>query len=403
MLDRTKAPPYSHTTNLLLPTPKKIKIHEDAFAFNLVDLKQDVVKIEIVVRAGKWSESLPGVANFACQMLNKGTSQMNAATIAAFFDQHGAFFEANSGADYSSISLYSLTHNLEKVLPVFLQIVKSPSFPENEFELIKDSFVQNLKIKKQKTSYLASKALNRNLFGSQHPYGRPVEEEHVRNISTLDLKKFHQDHFQLDSIFIVGSVSEDSVKRLRDAFSQVASKITAVAHPIETSAIGRTTIDTEAGSQATIRMGKRSIMRAHSDYFDLIFLNHLLGGYFGSRLMKNIREDKGLTYGISSALQAFKNDSVFLIGADINKDKIELVFEEIRNELRSLIETPVTLSELSLAKNHFVGNLQIELASPFSVMEKIKKIELHELDQDYYQQLINKVEDFNDITQLRVA
>ncbi|NJN43094.1 MAG: insulinase family protein [Flammeovirgaceae bacterium] len=156
-------------------------------------------------------------------------------------------------------------------------------------------------------------------------------------------------------------------------------------------------------TQATIRLGRKSILRNNEDYYNLIFLNHMLGGYFGSRLMKNIREEKGLTYGIYSSLNAFKNDSIFLIGADVNKDKIDLVLSEIKKELNDICFNPLSKKELKLAKSHFIGTTQIDMASPFSVMEKIKRIQLYDLDPSFYQRLFDKVESFDETDQLHLA
>jgi zinc protease len=144
--------------------------------------------------------------------------------------------------------------------------------------------------------------------------------------------------------------------------------------------------------QSTIRKAKKSIGKMHHDYIDALFLNHILGGYFSSRLMKNIREDKGLSYGISSSLHALKNDSYLVIGADVNRENLNLTFEEIRKELKQLRTEKIEEEELNLARNHFIGSLQLEITTSFAHADKIKNIILFNLSPQHYQNMINRVE-----------
>ena len=155
-------------------------------------------------------------------------------------------------------------------------------------------------------------------------------------------------------------------------------------HAVESEKAGRT--------QATLRLGKRSILRSHTNYADLLLATHVLGGFFGSRLMKNIREEKGLTYGISASLSAFRHDSMFVIGADVNKENVSIALSEIRKELKQLSNEPVSAEELALAKNHFTGSLQTDMANLFSVEEKVKAIKLNGLPDDFYQNLLNRID-----------
>jgi predicted Zn-dependent peptidase len=133
-------------------------------------------------------------------------------------------------------------------------------------------------------------------------------------------------------------------------------------------------------------------LRAHPDYVPVLFVSHILGGYFGSRLMKNIREEKGLTYGISASINGLKHDSYLVIGADVNKENINLTFEEIRKELKVLRSSKISLSELETTRNHFIGSLQSEITTPFAHADKIKTIRLFDLHTDHYQRMISKIE-----------
>jgi len=139
-------------------------------------------------------------------------------------------------------------------------------------------------------------------------------------------------------------------------------------------------------------MGRRGVLRSHPDYVAVLFVSHILGGYFGSRLMKNIREEKGLTYGISASIHALKNDSFLVTGADVNKENVELTFREIRKELKKLRTTTISAGELETTRNHFIGSLQSEITTPFAHAEKIKTITLYNLRKDHYQAMITKID-----------
>jgi predicted Zn-dependent peptidase len=142
-------------------------------------------------------------------------------------------------------------------------------------------------------------------------------------------------------------------------------------------------------------MGRRSILRSHPDYVPVLFVSHILGGYFGSRLMKNIREEKGLTYGISASVHGLRRDSYLVIGADVNKENVALTFEEVRKELKTLRTKDISADELETTRNHFIGSLQSEITTPFAHADKIKTIALFGLAPDHYQNMISRMEKIN--------
>jgi zinc protease len=111
--------------------------------------------------------------------------------------------------------------------------------------------------------------------------------------------------------------------------------------------------------------------------------------------MKNIREEKGLTYGIHSSLNPFRNDSMFLIGADIDKINVDLTIGEIRKEIETLCLHSIGEDELDIARNHLLGGIQLEMANPFSTFDKIKNVRLNQLEKEYYNNLFSSVKSLN--------
>ena len=179
MLDRKSAPQCAEIKNFHLPAPEILELTNGIPLVLFKDVQQQVLKIELVFNAGKWFETKRGAAHFTAQMLEKGTPNKTSYQIAEVFDRFGCSVEVSAGYDFTSISLYVLSKNINKVLPLFCEIVTSPSFPESEFLLLKDVFKQNLKINSKKNSYVAGKTIRQNIFGEQHPYGGSVESDDV--------------------------------------------------------------------------------------------------------------------------------------------------------------------------------------------------------------------------------
>jgi predicted Zn-dependent peptidase len=147
-------------------------------------------------------------------------------------------------------------------------------------------------------------------------------------------------------------------------------------------------IEKPGSVQSSIRMGKLAMNRNHQEYAEAVFVAHILGGYFGSRLMKNIREEKGLTYGIYASLHPLQHDGYLVIGADVNKENVDLTIDEISKELKNLRTQKISSEELHISKNHFIGSLQSEISTPFAHADKIKTIFLSGLPDDFYHNMV---------------
>jgi predicted Zn-dependent peptidase len=357
------------------------------------NVQQEVLKIELVFKAGKWFEPKRGIAHFTAQMLERGTSKKSSYQIAEAFDQFGCSIEINSGFDFTSLSIYTLSRNITSVLPLFCELVSTPSFSDSEFTLMKDVFRQSLKINNKKNSYVAGKAIRQNIFGNQHPYGTSIEEFDVDHLTREDLVTFFNTHFFIHEIYITGKVDKSERQILIEDLYVLkgATLSNGKMNPITDPKSFSQLIEMPDSVQSSLRLGKRTINRSHPDYASFILVNHILGGYFGSRLMKNIREEKGLTYGIHSSVNALRNDALFLIGTDVNRQKLKLAISEIKAEISKLQENNVELSELEITKNHLLGSLQLEAANPFSIMEKIKTIRLNQLNPNFYNSLFNDI------------
>lgn len=403
MLNRTIAPPFVEAKSFDLPSARKQKLSNGIDLFTLPHVQQDVLKIELVFNAAKWQETQMGVSHFTAQMLEKGTPTKTAQQISEAFDGWGAHIEISPGYDFTAVSLYSLAKNWNEAFRLLTELIQVPTFPAEELELQKTIFLQNLKVNLEKNSFVAGQVIRKNLFGSAHPYGSSILEENVKPLDRQHLAEFHKKYYQPFAVFVTAgsSFDEQSLIRLLEQFPKVVAS--APRSFTLTAGVQKDHIEKAESIQTAIRVGKKSLGRKHPDYLTLLLLNHIFGGYFGSRLMKNIREEKGLTYGIYSSLQALRHESFWVIGADVNKENKDLALDEIRKELDAIRQQPISADELDIARSHFLGSLQSEVANPFSVMEKAKNIYLNELPADFYQHLFSQMKKTTAEDLMRVA
>lgn len=393
MLDRKSAPDYVQDTSFDLIKPQQTSLPNGVDIFFIHGGSQDVLKIELTFKAGRWFETTWGAAHFTSNLLAKGTKNRSSFEIAQWFDRYGAHLEVNPGLDMVSISLYTLTKNLQPVIGLLQEILQQPVFPEKELEQSKSIYIQNLKVNHEKTSFLAAKHFRKNLFGQDHPYGKEIEEGDVNNLQQKDLFDHFNTRLQHFSVFVSGKFDHAHEALIADIFSKwkPGADAEGKTKPVNLKPASER-IEKEGSVQSSLRMGTRSVLRTHPDYAKVVFVSHILGGYFGSRLMKNIREEKGLTYGIHASLLPLRHDSYLTIGADVNKENVDLAFSEIRKELKRLREEKISLDELETARNHFIGSLQSELTTPFAHADKLRVIYLFGLPADYYQRMITTIQ-----------
>ncbi len=403
MLDRKAPPRFQKSNSFSLVKPEKITLPNGLVTTVVPGGEQEVVKVEFIFKAGKWQEQQAGVSYFTANLLQKGTATKSSFQISSELDQYGVHLEVSPGYDFISITLYGLTKNMDRFIALIYELITEPSFSALELQQAKDIYIQGLKINLEKTSYLASRQLRQSLFGSHHPYGRDAEVEDIQKIQRAQVAAFHLEHFKDFEIICSGKVTDPLIRKLTTTFDELAvSKATN--RIIEREDVKQVTsfVEKENTVQSSIRLGKKSIPRLHADYPVLLLLNHILGGYFGSRLMKNVREEKGLTYGIYSSVTTLKHDSFLSIGADVNKENRELTIQEIKSELKKLQTHLIGKEELETSKNHFIGSLQSEITTPFAHADKIKNIILYALPADFYQVLLNTIDSLTE-NELREA
>lgn len=391
-MDRKLAPAFHKRADYDLPRPERLNLGLGKPSLIYLPYSQTpVAKFEFVFEAGRLYEQAPGLAQFTVNLLDKGTTTKNAQELANLFDYYGAHLDLSCDSDFAYISLYCLSQHTHTLLPLVFSILKEPTFPEDEFKKYRQIFIENLKVNQGKNSFLASIALKKALF-NQHPYGRSIEIDDAKLIDRHHLTGFFQENFNLLNVFVTGSVNNGDLSMLTKFCQEFdLSGRSSRLSPIKPTSLQQLTIEGPRKDQASIRFGKTTLTRKSDHIASLTLVNHLLGGFFGSRLMKNIREERGLTYGIYSSLNHFKHASIFSIGAEVNAENAEEARHEILREVSAL--EAISEEEMTIAKSHLLGSIQNDNASIFNIAERIKTAELFQLEADFYWTLCRDIEE----------
>jgi predicted Zn-dependent peptidase len=397
MLNRSIPPAFQTLNKVHLPQVQSQSLSNGYQLHWLNAGEQPVLRIELIFRAGNWYETTRGTSYFTLKMMNEGTSKRSARQINEYVDQFGAFIEFNHGQDRVNITLYTIVKHLPKLLPLLEEIVLDSIFPEKELQNLKKITAQNLKVNMEKTSYLAQTRFRELLFGEMHPYGRNLYEKDIEKIEASQLKQFYQSaiHSRPCDILLCGSIDEDTLALVRNTFERIPVNAQAAPEdslkPLLPSHYGKDTLEKEDSLQSTIRIGKSLFTRKHPDYFKMLVLNEVFGGYFGSRLMKNIREEKGFTYGISSNLVTLRHEGYLVIGTDVKKEFTGLTLDEVYKEMEILRNGPVGEEELQTVKNYMIGSFAGSLNSPFAIADNFKSIYFEGLTYDFFEHYIENI------------
>lgn len=397
-LNRKVAPILQPLQSLKITPPQKLQLDNDVPVFLWNMGTQDVAMIRLVFQAGRWHETHQLSAQFTARMLREGTEQMTAQQLSNRIEYHGATLKSSANKDYASITLFTLTKHLPYLLPVLREILLEANFPEKELQTIVQNSKQKLLVNLEQNDYIAQRNFNRLIFGEQHPYGYNVRAMDFDQVNSSVLKEFYADFYVPNNcqIYIAGKLSEKEialVNRYLGTTDWQKKPIEGLPkHTLSTYNAQKCYVSKKGSVQAAICMGQPLFNKTHPDYPAFYVLNTLFGGFFGSRLMSNIREEKGLTYGIYSSNISFLRAGYWSISTEVAEDKWEETLKEIFLEMNRLKNDLVEEEELSLVKSYLMGSLLSSVDGAFNLASALEGTYLYGLDMDYFQRLINTIE-----------
>ena len=400
-MDRTIQPEIQPLKNFHIQTPVRTTL-PNGIPLTVINAgEQEVVRMDVLFSGGRWQQSQKLQALFMNRMLREGTTKYTAATIAEKLDYYGSWLELSSSSEYAYITVYSLNKYLAKTLEVVESMIKEPLFPQKELQTILDTNIQQYLVNTSKVDFLAHRSLLKSLYGEQHPCGKIVMEEDYYTITPEVLREFYERHYHSGncSIFLSGKVTDDIISRVTDIFGipfgQYQLQMPKSSFPFAAIPEKRIFTEREDAMQSAVKMGCTTITREHPDYPKLRVLMTLFGGYFGSRLMSNIREDKGYTYGISAGVVFYPDSGLLIVSTETDNEYVEPLIQEVYHEIDRLHLDPVSAEELRIVRNYMLGEMCRSYESPFSLSDAWIFIATSGLKDDYFARSLQAV---NEIT-----
>ncbi|MBA3972173.1 MAG: insulinase family protein [Bacteroidetes bacterium] len=393
-IDRKVSPAFKTVDKIEMIRATEIRLTNKIPVYSINAGSQDLIRIEFLFSAGMYQQKMTLQAATVNAMLEEGTSKMNAAQIADAVDYYGAFLEVGVSQDSASVVLYTLNKHLKATLPVVEDVIKNATFPQNELDTHLTNKKQKFYVNNQKVANVARKRFSELIFGENHPYGISVKEADFDAINKEHLNTFYKTFYRANSckIIIAGKIEADVYPLLEDHFggndwtSDNDLKRPAVA--IRSVSEKEQLVFKEDALQSAIRIGKIMFNKNHPDFQPLQVLNTAFGGYFGSRLMSNIREDKGYTYGIGSGIASLQNSGYFFISTEVGVDVCKNAVKEIYFEMDRLRNDLIPADELELVKNYLLGTFLRSVDGPFAMADRFKGIMEYGLSYDYFDKYI---------------
>lgn len=360
---------------------------------------EDTMMIDWVFNAGNCFEQKKTVASATSHLLKNGTSRLSAFELNEHFEYYGAYLNRHCYNETSELVLHCLTRHVQELIPVVSEIVSDSIFPEKELQIYKQNSQQKLSVNLQKCEFVASRLIDAALFGEEHPYGKYSNLIDYANLEREDIVKFHDQYYRNGHcvIFVAGKLPSNILELLEISFGKLPLKnhrkaVDKIIYPLHPSSQKKQMhINDAQGVQAAIRIARDFPNRHHPDFQKVMVLNNIFGGFFGSRLMANIREDKGYTYGIYSYLMNFISTSGWIISTEAGRDVSVATVGEIYNEMNLLRDEVIDEEELRMTRNFMIGTILGDLDGPFQVLSRWKNLILNDLDEKYFYSAIQTI------------
>lgn len=392
MIDRKKSPAIHDAVDfdLRLKPCEQFTLDNGVPVYAVNAGEQDVLMIELVFYAGNWYEQQNIVAATTNFLLKNGTKHKAALALNEHFEFHGAYLNRHCYNETATVTLHCLSKHLPQLLPSIAEILTESVFPAEELAIYKQNQKQRLEVNLKKCDFVANRLIDEYLFGINHPYGKYTSTADYDALEREQLQEFYQQYYTKGKciMFAAGKLPADIQQQLNAAFGHLPFNrvdMPEMKHTVNLATEKKyNIINDAAGVQGAIRIARPFPNRHHPDFIKVQVLNNIFGGFFGSRLMSNIREDKGYTYGIHSYLQNHIECSAWMISTEAGRDVCAATIEEVYKEMQRLRDEPIDKEELDLVRNYMMGSILGDLDGPFQIISRWKNYVLNNLTDAYF-------------------
>ncbi len=399
MVDRTKAPELKVPEAITIKAPLKWTLKNGVPLFFIPTPGIAAIRCDVSmpINFQPFDDHHTLIPFFTLNMLLEGIKGKKSGQLDDFFDYYASEVEVLGGFENHGLSLLSTKKQFKKVLPVFRALFTEATLPSKELIKRKAQKKLGISLQREQVSGRANQLVRKVLFGNDHPLGYIATEEHVEGIAADDIRAYYDKHFRIKpEIFVTGDLDDKELLAIETAFGDLPYEENEP-YESEYESLGDKRLEEPRpqAMQESIRLATITIPKSHPDYFPLWVFNTVYGGYFGSRLVKNIREDKGYTYGIHSFLNGLAKSDYWMVMADVKKGFAKEVVEECYKELQHLSFTPLDDEELEIVRNYMTGHFLSEFSSPFELIGKFKKVHQQGLNFDFYNAQLQYIKSFD--------
>ena len=399
--DRSVQPSPWKLPNLALPEIQNFSL-SNGLSVKLVEHHElPIVNLRLVIKSGSFMDpkGKSGAADYTADMLDEGTTTKNAFEIADAKDFIGARLNTGSGWDGSFVNISSLKKHLEATVDIFADVSLNPTFPKDDMEKIRERRLASILQRKDQPRALATLAFGKIVFGESHPYGTPTSgtAKSIKSLTQEDLKAFYSTYYRANNatLIVVGDVTKSEIlPLLENHFGNWKNGNISETESYPVKEIPESSfylVNKPEAAQSYIYFGHNSIARDDPDYIPARVLNQVLGAQFSSRLNRNLREDKGYTYGAGSSFSTRRNGGLFTARASVKTSVTDSSVIQFLWELRRIREAQVTEEELERAKNGLVLSLPSSFETPSQIALILGNLVLNDLPDEYYSSYSDKV------------
>lgn len=396
-IDYTQQPEVKSFGRLALDFPQATVLPSGAKLYVVNSGDQDVNKIEVAFRGGAFEEDKPLQATMMSSMLVHGSNTYSSLDVAEKLDFYGSWFGARCLDNHTVVTLHSLNRCLAHTLPMLVDLIFHPAFPEKEFELLRNKALSAYKTARGKVKYIATTEVNRMYFGDGHPLARDIQDSDIECIKIEDLRRFHDKYYHPSNCTIIlsGKIGDNEIKLVKEAFGNLPES-----RPSDE--FGKCEshsenchfrlVDKPDAVQTAVSMIMPAIPRSHPDYIKLRVLVMAFGGYFGSRLMSNIREEKGYTYGISAMLLGRRDGANIAINSECGNQYVSPLIDEVKYEMARLQNELMPQAELEMVKSYMMSELVKTFDTPFAIASYVGSTEFFGVSPEYFNEQVDCIE-----------
>ena len=333
---------------------------------------QQVVRLSFVFGAGSSHQDRFFSATAAANLLSEGSDRFTARQIAEQLDFYGSYFDIAVDRDVVVVSFCALSKFFLPTLQTAEEILLRPAFPQDEFDSYRIKRRQRLEIERRKVDVRVREAFAAAMFGAEHPYGVSAPLSAYDELSRDEVVDFYRRHYTADNCFVVcsGDLSDEALKAIENICMQLpeSGERAPLIFPASVQT-PQVRLEHAGAVQSAVRVGRMLFTRNHPDYVGMQVVATVLGGYFGSRLMRNLREERGYTYGVFAAMANLDRAGYMAIATQVAAEAREDTLHQIYTEIERLRTELISEQELALVKNIMVGEMMRILDGPFGIVD----------------------------------